>query len=232
MNEEHSIDVVLPVLNPSEGWVEETLERKHQLATASGKNVRLIVVDDGSTSTAPFDALVGRDQNVRVIRIKDNSGKGAALRQGVLNASSDVILYTDADFPYTVESMTAITHAVENGVDIALGYREQDYYASVPWFRKGMSESFRFLLKRILHFPITDTQCGLKGMNRKGRDVFLATRINRFLVDMDFIKRAVRTEGLVIEPVVVKLRNDVTFSKMGLGVILREGVNFVRVLLT
>lgn len=231
MSEAHSIDVVLPVLNPGKGWVEETLERKHQLATAAGKNVRLIVVDDGSNNPAPFDALVDQDPSIRVIHLEVNAGKGAALREGVRNATNDVILYTDADFPYTVESMAAVTEAVEKGVDIALGYREQDYYASVPWFRKGMSESFRFLLKRVLQFPITDTQCGLKGMNRKGRDVFLSTRINRFLVDMDFIKRAVRTQGLVIEPVVVKLRNDVTFSKMGMGVILREGVNFVRVLL-
>jgi len=35
---------------------------------------------------------------------------------------------------------------------------------------------------------------------------------------------------LTLEPVVVKLRKDVTFSKMGVKVILREGLNFLRVL--
>ena len=49
--------------------------------------------------------------------------------------------------------------------------------------------------------------------------MFLSTRIDRFLVDMEFIKLAVRSEDLKIEPVVVKLRNDVTFSKMGVKVI-------------
>ena len=126
--------------------------------------------------------------------------------------------------------MKAVASAIRNGSDIALGYREQDYYASVPWFRKGLSELLRFVLKTMLRFPITDTQCGLKGMNQKGKEIFLQTTINRFMVDMDFIKRAVRANDVKVETVVVKLRPDVVFSKMGPAVLIREGINFLKVL--
>jgi len=224
-----TIDLVLPVLNPSQTWVGDTLARKLELERQSGRSVRLIVVNDGTKDHGPFVRLEADDPSMAVIHFSQNKGKGAAIRAGISSAASDLILFTDADFPYTIDSMVAVIKALEKGVDIALGYREQDYYASVPWFRKGMSESFRFLLKRVLRFPITDTQCGLKGMNKKGVEVFLSTRIDRFLVDMEFIKLAVRSEDLKIEPVVVKLRNDVTFSKMGVKVILREGLNFLRV---
>ena len=95
--------------------------------------------------------------------------------------------------------------SLESGADVCLGYREEDYYASVPWFRKGLSESFRFVLKTILKFPITDTQCGLKGMGKKGKSIFMETRIDRFLVDMEFIKLAVN-QNANIKPVVVSLR--------------------------
>ncbi len=229
MTVQPTIDLVLPVLNPSQTWVGDTLARKLELERQSGRSVRLIVVNDGTKDHGPFVRLEADDPSMAVIHFSQNKGKGAALRAGISSAASDLILFTDADFPYTIDSMVAVIKALEKGVDIALGYREQDYYASVPWFRKGMSESFRFLLKRVLRFPITDTQCGLKGMNKKGVEVFLSTRIDRFLVDMEFIKLAVRSEDLKIEPVVVKLRNDVTFSKMGVKVILREGLNFLRV---
>ena len=229
MTVQPTIDLVLPVLNPSQTWVGDTLARKLELERQSGRSVRLIVVNDGAKDHGPFVRLEADDPSMAVIHFSQNKGKGAAIRAGISSAASDLILFTDADFPYTIDSMVAVIKALEKGVDIALGYREQDYYASVPWFRKGMSESFRFLLKRVLRFPITDTQCGLKGMNKKGVEVFLSTRIDRFLVDMEFIKLAVRSEDLKIEPVVVKLRNDVTFSKMGVKVILREGLNFLRV---
>ena len=140
------------------------------------------------------------------------------------------MLFTDADFPYEIESMVSIARSLESGADVCLGYREEDYYASVPWFRKGLSESFRFVLKTILKFPITDTQCGLKGMGKKGKSIFMETRIDRFLVDMEFIKLAVN-QNANIKPVVVSLRPNVQFSSMGASVLIREFINFLRILL-
>jgi hypothetical protein len=69
----------------------------------------------------------------------------------------------------------------------------------------------------------------LKGMNQKGKAVFMETTINRFLVDMEFIKRATKKQEMKIEPVVVQLRPDVDFSSMGVGVLLAELKNFVRI---
>jgi len=158
-----------------------------------------------------------------------NQGKGAALRRGFEKANAPIVLFTDIDFPYEIASMVQVAHSIENGADVSLGYREDDYYARVPWFRKLLSESFRFVLKTILRFPITDTQCGLKGMSQRGKSIFLQTKIKRFLVDMEFIKRAVKSKEVKIEPVIVQLREDVLFSKMGIRVIAGELVNFIRV---
>ena len=164
-----------------------------------------------------------------VIFSRKNFGKGHALRLGIDAAKSNNIIFTDADFPYELASIKAVADELMNGADVALGHREQDYYASVPWFRKGLSESFRFVLKSILKFPITDTQCGLKGMNKVGKSIFMQTNINRFLVDMEFIKLAVK-QKVKISPVVVQLRPNVEFSKMGMGVLIPELINFVRVI--
>jgi glycosyltransferase involved in cell wall biosynthesis len=217
------IDLVLPVFNPTQGWFDQVQKNLGLLSSACQEGVRLIIVDDGSTASK-LDT-----SEILLIQLPYNQGKGAALRKGFEVADAPIILFTDIDFPYEIDSMVKVISSIENGADVSLGYREDDYYDRVPPFRKILSESFRFVLKTILRFPITDTQCGLKGMNQRGKAVFMQTKINRFLVDMEFIKRAVKAKSLRIEPVVVQLRDDVVFSKMGIRVILSELLNFLRI---
>jgi glycosyltransferase involved in cell wall biosynthesis len=227
MSKSH-LDLVLPVYNPQSGWFSVVKAGLKQLEQATAKSVRLIIVDDGSPKAAAFDELVESD-TILFVKSAQNKGKGAALRLGFAKATADIVLFTDVDFPYEIDSMKRMADAIENGADVSLGYREDDYYASVPWFRKLLSEAFRFVLKSILKFPITDTQCGLKGMNQRGKAVFMETTINRFLVDMEFIKRATKSRDMKIEPVVVQLRKDVEFSSMGVGVLLTELMNFWKI---
>jgi glycosyltransferase involved in cell wall biosynthesis len=222
------IDLVLPVYNPQSGWFDVALKGKQKLEEATAKSVRLIIVDDGSSKASAFTE-VAESESVMLVKSNTNNGKGAALRLGFASADAALVLFTDVDFPYEIESMVRMAQAIENGADVSLGYREDDYYASVPWFRKLLSEAFRFVLKSILKFPITDTQCGLKGMNQRGKEVFMQTTIDRFLVDMEFIKRATKNRDMKIEPVVVQLRKDVEFSSMGVGVLLTELMNFWKI---
>lgn len=204
------------------------MAKKKAFENALNSQVRLIISDDGSKSKKEFDLLLALDPDILFVRSDKNRGKGFSLRQGIAQSDGEFTLFTDADFPYEIESMARVVETLVSGADVCLGYREEDYYASVPWFRKGLSESFRFVLKSILKFPITDTQCGLKGMNAKGKSIFMETKIDRFMVDMEFIKRAVQ-KGVKIQPVVVRLRPNVEFSSMGASVLVREFINFLRV---
>ncbi len=235
MAEAHSIDLVVPFYNPSPGWEVTVEQRMKALQQAyQTQHFNLILVDDGSVDQQnldlAFQQLEASGTLGSLIRLPRNRGKGAALRAGIQQSTAAITLFTDVDFPYDIPSMGKVIAALEEGNDVALGHREEDYYASVPWFRKGLSEWFRFILKKVLNFPITDTQCGLKGMNAAGRSVFLSTQIDRFLVDMEFIKLLVSDDGLKVQPVVVHLREGVKFSKMGFSVLLQEGFNFVKLL--
>lgn len=236
MAEAQCIELVVPFYNPPLGWEVTVSDRIKRLqASFPSHLIRLILVDDGSAPQhaleQAFEKLHAEGLVQSLIRLPINQGKGQALRRGIAASKADFVLYTDVDIPYDIPSMVAVIRQLEAGSDVVLGYREQDYYASVPWFRKGLSELFRFVLKGILNFPITDTQCGLKGMNRMGKEVFLETTINRFLVDMEFIKQAVRRKALRVTPVVVHLREGVSFSRMGFAVLFQEGLNFMKLLL-
>ncbi|GAB4376087.1 MAG: glycosyltransferase family 2 protein [Salibacteraceae bacterium] len=224
------IDLVIPVLNPPSGWAAQTSDNLARLVDKLGEPVHLVISNDGSSDESEIKLLQDRLPQTTVVSSAKNRGKGHALRLGMKRSTAKYAIFTDADFPYEIESMVRVIVALKRGADVALGHRQQNYYNNVPRFRRDLSEAFRFVLRSLLRFPITDTQCGLKGMNAKGREVFLKTNTDRFLVDMEFIKLALNTPGLVVETVDVNLRDGVKFSSMGPGVLLREILNFVRIM--
>lgn len=232
------LDIIIPLYKPAADWGRKLAFHFDALRDKlSDIELKLLIVNDGSpdekTVAGGFRDVLKAGIDARLISYSPNRGKGHALRSGLAQSEAEYAIYTDLDFPYDTASMVDVIKAVgQRRADIVLGYREDDYYTNVPPFRRALSETFRFVLRSVLRFPVTDTQCGLKGMNRRGKEIFLQTRINRFLIDMEFIKLASRDKHLVILPVVVQLRKDVKFSTMGPGILLKELVNLLRVLLT
>jgi hypothetical protein len=85
------------------------------------------------------------------------------------------------------------------------------------------------MLRHVLRQPIDDSQCGLKAFDNAGKAVFLETRIDRFLFDLEFLMLA---NGRVrVTPVQVQLRDGVVFSQVGWKILAAEGKNFLRLLI-
>jgi glycosyltransferase involved in cell wall biosynthesis len=228
------VDIVLPCYNPQSNWHLGLLEFHH--FGAGLYDLRYIVVDDGTTNSnvrSQIDVLSEGNIHVQLTRLPANKGKGFALREGVNAATAPFIVYTDIDFPFTNESMRAVIAALTSGeANIVAGYREDSYYSNrISFFRKQLSKAFRLFIRRGLQIPVTDTQCGLKGFDAKGREKFLATRIDRYLFDFEFIYTAVRDRKLTIKTVPVVLKENVVFTSMRMRIIAQESLNLVRVLL-
>lgn len=192
----------------------------------------LIVVNDGSVQQATavnFDRLKALEPGATVVSYPQNRGKGYALRQGVQASDADFILVTDADFPYTIDSMRRVVEGLHVYGGIAAGNRDTAYYSHVPFFRRLLSQTLRWLLRNILHQPIDDSQCGLKAFDKAGKAVFLQTTIDRFLFDLEFLMLA---NGRVpVTPVPVELRPGVVFSSVGWKILATEGGNFLHLFL-
>lgn len=226
--------MVLPCYNPVEGWVEKiryTWER--WLLAYPGTEFQLIVVNDGSTqqvSNETIQALQAAVPGVRWVDNCGNHGKGHALRTGIRTSQAPITLFTDIDFPYTLDSIKKVYEAVASGqTDVAVGIKDADYYSHLSKKRVRISRFLRSLSSLLLHLPVTDTQCGLKAFNAAGREVFLQTTINRYLADLEFIYLISRKKDLRLIPVEVSLRPGVVFSQVRMEVLWREGLNFLRV---
>lgn len=228
------ISLIIPCFNPRAGWGERFVESIHEIQGNLKIPLNIILINDGSTL-----GINGLDLHFLEQQIKDlnyisypfNKGKGHALRAGVKMSKNSICIYTDIDFPYTEESFMAVADALINGkADVAVGQRDEKYYGHVPFIRKIISRSLKGLVKYLLNSEITDTQCGLKGFNARGKEIFLKTNINRYLFDLEFIYCAIHRR-LKIASVKVELRENVVFRKMNFKILITEGFNLIKLLI-
>jgi len=192
---------------------------------------RLIVVNDGSDniSKEEVEYLKQEVPGIQYIDNTQNFGKGYAIRTGAQQSKNDYLIFTDIDFPYTFESLKSVVKALKNGTDVALGYRDETYYDNVPLIRKIISVTFRGFLRYILRWPVTDSQCGIKGFSEKGKEVLLSTEVNRYLFDVELIQRCKGQRSLVITAVNVYLREGIEFSTIKPIILLKEIINLLRI---
>src|SRR5579884_1521888 len=195
------LSIVIPAFN-EETVIGDTVAdvRKHF------RPDELIVVSDGSTDRTDE---IAASRGARVLRLPANRGKGAAVRQGVLEARGDVIAFIDADMPYRPANLErAIDLVRTNAADLAIGARDLPQSESDPSYptrRKFAGRTLSLLIRLFLMRDITDTQCGLKAFRGDvAKHLFSASRIDGFGFDFEVLFLAQR-RGLRIARVPVNL---------------------------
>lgn len=228
-----SLDIILPCYQPEPGWAQNIVDEYKRIRTAI-PNIehRLIIVNDGSkkgVQDIDVALLKAKIPQLEYISYVENQGKGYALRQGMAKSEADLTIFTDIDFPYEAESLIQLFETLAQGPDIVIGVRDESYYENVPSGRVRISKAFKFFLKRFFRLPVSDTQCGLKGFNATGREIFMKSTMNRYLFDLEFIFLASRMRAIKLESVPVKLKPGIVFSKMSLRILSQEGRDFLKI---
>ena len=233
-----TLDLVHPCYNPHSGWAEDLLHyyQAFRQLLPTDLEVSVYLVNDGSSqgiSDSDLAILRAGIGNFIYLPLVKNVGKGAALREAVKQTQGDLIIYTDADYPYQLENALEMYRRLATGkADVVVGVRDEQYYDSLPLRRKIFSLSLK--LMNYLFFPrlkVKDTQSGLKGFNQKGKALFLQTQIAAFLFDMEFLVLVSRSKDIRFEWIYVQLREGIQFSSMKLKTILTELINFTSILI-
>jgi dolichyl-phosphate beta-glucosyltransferase len=172
----------------------------------------VLVVDDGSTDATAdvverFDKLHGR---LRVIRLERNRGKGAAVRAGMLAATGERALMTDADMSTPLADVVLLSTELDRGRDLAMGSRalpDSRVLVHQPFYRELMGKGFNVLLRLLTGVPWRDTQCGFKLFRMETtRVLFELQRIDGFAFDAELCVNA-RRLGLEVAEVPVRWIN-------------------------
>ena len=232
-----TVEVILPLYRPKDGWAAHVLEGIGGLRRffENRANVSFTIVNDGSDlSFFPEDILVklrAEAGKFQFYTYSPNRGKGYSLRYAVSRSKADLILYTDGDFPFGWHGIADAFEKLANGADTVMGIRSSAYGKALSPERRRISSAVRVMNRLLLGLPdrYLDTQAGLKGFNRRGKQAFLAAKTETFLFDTEFILIAWRS-GLAIETIPLLLRSGLHFSRMGMKVLFRELFQFVRIL--
>ena len=213
------ISIVIPAYNESVRLI-APLRKLLVFAVAAG-NIEIVIVDDGSSDgTAEIARKTAAEiptVSVNVIRYEQNRGKGFAVKTGLLAASADIALITDADLSTPIEEMTKLVEPIRDGkTDVAFGSRALDRSligTHQPWFREQGGRVVNFMIRKMSGLDFTDTQCGFKAFNMvRFRPLLDMMTINRFGFDVEFLF-VTKHNGLSLAEIPVRW-NDVEGSKV------------------
>ncbi len=116
---EGCLSVVIPCYNEV-----AAIDRVLAAVLAQPATREVIVVDDGSTDGTRERLAAVTDPRVRVLWQPFNQGKGAALRRGFREATSDFVIVQDADLEYDpADFPTLLAPLVDGRADVVYGSR-------------------------------------------------------------------------------------------------------------
>jgi dolichyl-phosphate beta-glucosyltransferase len=185
-----------------------TLDRVLHYIAAQHWDAEVVVVNDGSRDqTADLvRACAQKHTELRLIENPGNRGKGYSVRNGMLNARGDVLLFSDADLSSPIEEATKLFAAIDSGADIAIGSRwlqpeTQTHRQSL--LRQFYGRLFNLALRLLLGLNFKDTQCGFKAFTRSAAlAIFPLQKIERWGFDPELLYLA-RRAGLKVKEVPV-----------------------------
>jgi dolichyl-phosphate beta-glucosyltransferase len=164
-----AFSLVIPAFNEADR-IGQNLRDALAYLQATSPESELIVVNDGSTdATSDIVREVFATPgpiSTRLIEHSPNRGKGAAVRDGLLAATKQIGLFSDADFSTPIAETPKLIEPIAAGeLDVAFGSRALDRRLighRQPWRREQGGRVFNLIVRLATGLPFWDTQCGFK----------------------------------------------------------------------
>lgn len=183
---------ILPAYNESERLT-SSLPKVLEYVRQRQLDAEIIVVNDGSKDdTADIvRKFAAMDDCVRLLENPGNRGKGYSVRNGMLHARGDVMLFTDTDLSSPIYEADKLFAAIRDGADVAIGsrwLRRELQTEPQPLVRQLYGRLFNLGLRIVLGLNFKDTQCGFKAFTREAAHViFPRQHIERWGFDPEIL---------------------------------------------
>ncbi|MGZ4352016.1 MAG: glycosyltransferase family 2 protein [Gaiellaceae bacterium] len=154
------ISVVVPVRN-EERSIALLYDELRATLDGAGLEWEAVFVDDGSTdgSFAALTRLHAEQTNVRVVRLRRNFGKAAALAAGFAQVQGDVVVTIDGDLQDDPNEIPKLLAKLDEGFDLVSGWKSR---RRDPWRRRFASKVFNRMTGWLTGVHLHDVNCGLK----------------------------------------------------------------------
>jgi glycosyltransferase involved in cell wall biosynthesis len=198
------LSIVIPAYNES-ARIEGTLVRVLGCIEKHGWDAEVLVVDDGSTdrTVAIVQQWMARNYRLHLIKNPGNRGKGYSVRNGLLQAKGQIVLFTDADLSAPIEEAERLFQAIGAGADVAIGSRwldKQKQTVHQPLYRRFFGRCFNWVTRKFIGLPFKDTQCGFKAFKREAaQTIFRLQTIERWGFDPEILFIARKLKYVIVE---------------------------------
>ncbi len=196
--------IVIPAYNEG-ARVGATLEKVLAHVAKLGWDAEIIAVDDGSRDNTVeiIRGYAEKNPRLRLLQNPGNRGKGYSVRNGMLHAQGELLLFSDADLSAPIEEADKLFGAIAGGADIAIGSRwlRRDLQTQrQPFYRQIFGRIFNLMLRITLGLTFKDTQCGFKAFTRDAAmEIFPLQKIERWGFDPELLYLARKLQFKVAE---------------------------------
>lgn len=166
-----NVTAIIPAYNE-----EQTIAGVVQCVVSVGKVKKIIVVSDGSTDNT---AEIARKCGADVIELSENVGKGGAIKAGVNECGTEIILFLDADLVGLTEQHVTdlVDPVIKNEADMTIGIFKNgrmvtDLAQKVTPYLSGQRAIKKSIIDKIPNIDIT----------RYGVEVALTKYVEKFSI--------------------------------------------------
>ncbi|MFC1632660.1 dolichyl-phosphate beta-glucosyltransferase [Patescibacteria group bacterium] len=206
------LSVIIPAYNEAD-CLAQTVRDVFEYLEKQTYQAEVIAVNDGSTdATSKILAKLQQDQPaLKTINLSENRGKGCAVKEGVMVAQGEYVLYMDADHATNIREIESMWEHIDKPKTIVIGSRGLEtskIQKKQPWFRVALGRSSNRLIQWMLLPGISDTQCGFKLFKvADAKNLFADLQTDRWAFDIEILAKA-KWEGIRIIEVPVTWTNS------------------------
>ena len=164
------LSIIVPVYN-EEKLITTTIDKVLNAPLPIGMIRELVIIDDGSTDKTRENIkrktkTLSFEKNTVLFLEKDkNEGKGAALRDGFIISTGDIVLVQDADLEYSPDDYPLLLESfMRNDADVVYGSRFiSDRPHRVLYFWHSVMNRFLTMFSNMFsNLNLTDMETGFK----------------------------------------------------------------------
>lgn len=174
------MSVVIPALN-EEGNISKLYDRLVDALEPFGRPYEILFVDDGSSdgTAALAEDLCRKDQRVKLIVLRQNFGKAAALSEGFAAARGSLVVTMDCDLQDDPAEIPKLVAKLEEGYDLVSGWK---YPRRDPPSKVFPSKVLNWAARWVTGVRLHDFNCGLKAYRLSVvQDLALYGELHRYI---------------------------------------------------
>jgi len=222
MNIKPFLSVIIPAYNEAKKLPLTLVDIDKHLKKANF-SYEILIVNDGSVDETAevverFSHIM---ENLKLINQK-NTGKGGAVKHGMLEAKGQIRLFMDADNSTAIDQFNKMISYFsikegEKGYGVVIGSRDVKGAQLVPpqpWYKRLGGNVGNLIIQALLLPGIWDTQCGFKAFTAEATEkIFPLIKIKRWGFDVEILSLAKKFGYKIKEIPVVWVNNPLSKVK-------------------